>query len=270
MPTANRQHFTYPKERPIAKKTTHDQLVKAVASGNAKAVEAILAVDAKKTMNSSSVLCVAAERGHADCLALLLPWSGGKLVNQLAVKIAAEKGHAECLNLLIKHGRADLSDSMALAEAAGQGKVECVKLLLPHCSPRINNSWPLRSAAAGGHEECVKILLPLSNPKDNNSGALAAAACMGKAECVKMLIEGSDLLADGAKIARQAAARKHGDCARLIISEMARIPSCLEKIVESIQANPSRGSGAVLALCEEAMLAAGAGAKRRGASPRRI
>lgn len=133
-------------------------------------------------------LVMAARTGQADDVArLITPFYS---LNSYALEKSAEKGHAECVQLLIPFSEPDQDDSQALLLAAQNGHTECVRLLIPvsdmeHCAA-------LRSAAMNGHNDCVALLKDVSN-LDANKEALVWAVNNHHIECVKMLITVMDV-----------------------------------------------------------------------------
>ena len=113
-------------------------------------------------------------------------------LKSIALRLAADKGHLECVKLLIPHSDPKADDSAALRWAAEEGHLECVKLLIPHSDPKADDSAALRWSANNGHLECVKLLIPHSDPKADDSGALRLAAEEGNLECVRELMPHSD------------------------------------------------------------------------------
>lgn len=128
-------------------------------------------------------LLVAARTGQADDVARLINLS--RSLNSYALEKAAEKGHAECVKLLIPVSEPEQDNSQALERAAQNGHAECVRLLIPVSD--MNGCAALRSAAMMGHSECVALLKDVSNLQANKE-ALVWAVDNNHIECVKMLV----------------------------------------------------------------------------------
>ena len=64
-------------------------------------------------------------------------------LKSIALRLAADKGHLECVKLLIPHSDPKADDSAALRWAAEEGHLECVKLLIPHSDPKADDKRPL-------------------------------------------------------------------------------------------------------------------------------
>lgn len=112
----------------------------------------------------SYALHVAAEKGHTECVRLLIPVSNPLTLDSFALRWAAEKGHTECVRLLIPVSDPLALGSEALRWAAGNGRTDCVRLLIPVSNPRASSSWPLSRAVARGHTGCIELLKPVSDP----------------------------------------------------------------------------------------------------------
>lgn len=133
-------------------------------------------------------LVVAARMGHTDDVARLINPSYS--LNSFALEKAAEKGHAECVKLLIPVSEPGQDDSQALQLAAQNGQAECVRLLIPVSD--MNGCTALRSAAMNGHSDCVALLKDVSNLQANKE-ALLWAVGNGHTECVKRLMTVMDV-----------------------------------------------------------------------------
>ena len=117
-----------------------------------------------------------------------------------AMHIAAECGHAECIALLLEAGAdkdlADFEGTTALDLAAQNGDVEIVRLLLGGADKEVaasNLQKALRLAAWGGHSDVVKLLLEEGADKDaaekDGQTALHVAAGENNLEVVMSLLE---------------------------------------------------------------------------------
>ncbi len=181
-------------------------LIKAIDANSPACVELLLQAGAdanELTTPGYTPVHRAAEKGHWDCLSLLLAHNAhpNALYNgQTALMMAAAAGHHESMALLIA-AKADAAictpaDSTALHLAAYNGHAECVHLLLQiHADPNTvdrNGNTPLCLAAQRGHTACVSRLLReegINTEHKNKFGqaAMHLAALAGHADCITAL-----------------------------------------------------------------------------------
>jgi ankyrin repeat protein len=160
----------------------------------------------------------AVKKGDAEAVRLALEGgANAKKKDSMALRVAARRGHAQCVRLLIPACDALADRSNALATAAENGHLECVKLLIPVSDPLGSHGHALRLAAQRGHLECVRALIPASAALLTGSMALLMAALNGHAQCVKLLMEAGDSLAGGSQALLGAAERGHGACVELLL-----------------------------------------------------
>jgi hypothetical protein len=106
----------------------------------------------------------AAQRGHADCVATLLPHYPAKtLALNSILNETAYYGHVECIRLLIPVVDMVANNSVALAMAAKQGHIDCVKELLTVSNPLTDESYAFTQALKHNHTACVDFLYPVSD-----------------------------------------------------------------------------------------------------------
>jgi ankyrin repeat protein len=153
----------------------NERLVQAAKFGDLSTLTQALEGGAHAKESDSSALQWAAERGHAECVKLLIPASDPLVDNSMALRRAAKSGHAECVRLLVAVSDPLANNSEALCWAAENGHVECVIILLPASEPKMDNSYALRIAAHKGHADCVALLLPASDPLATDAKGLDAA-----------------------------------------------------------------------------------------------
>jgi ankyrin repeat protein len=131
-------------------------------------------MDKREVLNGR--LMKAAGLGDGSALARALEGGADALRGESeALVVAAERGHVECVRLLLPVSDALANDSCALRASARVGNANCVALLLPASDPLAKNSEALWWAAAHGHAECVRLLLPLSDPLALGEDGLDAA-----------------------------------------------------------------------------------------------
>ena len=162
-----------------------------------------------------TALLIAAERGHAECLRLLLEAGADHdKTNQYgstAVLFAVYSNNTECLRLLTEAGAdvdkinhrhdATIRDrdggrATALIRAARWGLAGCVRLLLnAGADTDKKNEHGLTAvylAACRNHTECLQLLLEASAETDtgdqNCNDALHGAAWKGHVNCLRLLL----------------------------------------------------------------------------------
>ena len=167
-------------------------------TGDADGVAHLLAEKEMPTEACTSALVQAAERGHIDCVRLLIPFSGDMGNDSIALALvrAAGDGHAECVEVLVPVCGAESINS-ALAIATRHGHADCVKLLISIPGPKVVFQQSLLYlAAAAGHVECVKLLIPVSDPMEKDSVALRSSIINRHTQCAKLLIPVSGQLVE--------------------------------------------------------------------------
>ena len=192
----------------------HD-LAKRSRQGDSVMVALLLAQGANARAGESLALRHAAEMGHLECLALLIPASDPRASLSLALRSAAKHGRVECLALLIPVSDPDAGHSDAIRWAAANGHADCVKVLISVSDPKAVDCQALRTAASKGHTECVKLLIPVSDPEACDSDALKLAAAAGHAECIKLLVPVTHRKTSRALLA--AAGGGHAECVKLLL-----------------------------------------------------
>ena len=125
-----------------------------------------------------ALLHVAARKGHADCLKLLLEQKGIEVncpnsEGMTPLHSAAQNGHCECIKLLLAHKDININAQItgtlyhnctALILAATKGYTECVKLLLSHKNIDLSLVYhhgyqPIHLAAQAGLVDMLKDIL---------------------------------------------------------------------------------------------------------------
>lgn len=213
-----------------------------------------------------SALSAACAEGQMACVEYLLPKNKRVCfdIDQVdtcvdvpapALVLAAEKGHTECVRLLLEH-RADVEaqrpkdGSTALHAAASGGHAACVKMLLTSgADPNAvmtdgMQGTPMYCAIADGKgaAACVEHLLQAGadpNHTINYFGggigvtSLHAAAAGGHTACVKLLLEwGADTRAvvDGLTPLQQARTNNRVECVRLLQNPPQQVVNSSSKI----------------------------------------
>uniref|UniRef100_A0A8C4HH88 Ankyrin repeat domain 52a n=1 Tax=Dicentrarchus labrax TaxID=13489 RepID=A0A8C4HH88_DICLA len=175
-----------------------------------------------------SVLYLAAQKGYARCVEVLLAQGASCLLNDnrlmwTPIHVAAANGHSDCLRMMIDYG--EEGDLTNVADKFGQ--------------------TPLMLAVLGGHTDCVHFLLEkgaLPDAKDKRgSTALHRGAVLGHDDCVTALLEhkASALCRDvqGSTPLHYAASRGHTEIlASLVQATMATDPQ--DKLLDNKQYTP--------------------------------
>jgi hypothetical protein len=166
-----------------------------------------------RSMFGKFPMLIAAERGHVDCVELLL----GKKADpdqmskedESALSSAAANGHVKCVSTLLNNGASiktgeGTGKGAALSRAALGGHLQCVTLLLnrkpvleknrPHVDIKDKESrTPLMLAAVMGNVECLRMLISRgANIEARNVKRTTAfmMACMGRhKDCIAALVE---------------------------------------------------------------------------------
>ncbi|KAE8302556.1 Kinase, NEK [Giardia duodenalis] len=212
----------------------------------------------KLTMYGGTALMRAVAHGYAEIMEMLVEKEGGMRDRngKTALMIAAEKGHPECIKLLVRNVRernslswtslmyaaciedadavrsslqeAGVKDSdgcTALVWAARTGHTECVKLLLEKEGGMQTSygSTALMSAAEEGHAGAVEVLLEKEGRMKDSDGqtALMYAAQNGHSKCVRLLVKKEGGVQDifGRTALMSAAEEGHTDCLALLLEK---------------------------------------------------
>lgn len=161
-----------------------------------------------RVIDGATPLHAAAERGHYECIEMLLDAGASACVETSQEKItplhlSSQEGHYRCMELLLSEGvavdAATLSGNMTPICLACQGHAECTKLLLDwganpnHIYEDVDvlPKTPLMVATEGDCVDCVKILV--EGGADVNratyTSPLILAAQNSSRECTKMLLD---------------------------------------------------------------------------------
>uniref|UniRef100_A0A8C3ADZ0 Ankyrin repeat domain 52a n=1 Tax=Cyclopterus lumpus TaxID=8103 RepID=A0A8C3ADZ0_CYCLU len=123
-----------------------------------------------------SVLYLAAQKGYARCVEVLLAQGASCLLNDnrlmwTPIHVAASNGHSDCLRMMIDYG--EEGDLTNVSDKFGQ--------------------TPLMLAVLGGHTDCVHFLLEKGASPDakdkRSSTSLHRGAVLGHDDCVTALLE---------------------------------------------------------------------------------
>lgn len=173
----------------------HERLADSARDGESSGLSWLIASGADPRHNGSSALRFAAERGHVECVKLLIPLSDPKANDSEALRKAAFNGHAECVLLLAPVSDPKANHSYALRWAAYNGQSETVRQLIPASDPKDSESCALRWAVRNGHVECAKLLIPVSTIK--TSRVVWAVLLCGNAEILSLMLASEPLFLAG-------------------------------------------------------------------------
>ncbi|XP_048474837.1 serine/threonine-protein phosphatase 6 regulatory ankyrin repeat subunit C-like, partial [Rhincodon typus] len=157
---------------------------------------------------TASPLHLAAYNGQSEALKVLV----GTLVNldvrdrtgRTPLYIAAQRGHADCVDVLIRHGasillKEQLTKGTSLHVAAANGRTDCLHLMIDSVTDAevlnavdAQGQTPLMLALTNGHLDCTQLLLEKGAPVDtaDNRGrtALHRGAVLGCDDSVAALL----------------------------------------------------------------------------------
>lgn len=138
-------------------------LTTAAFAGNAAEVARLIPLSGPTPLKNDA-LCLAAQKGHTECVKLLMAVSTHVVVSEhfSPLRKAAENGHVECVKLLLSVAEEDCIYK-ALCDAVRLKHTECVKVLMVACDVQYRRSLPLQLAAQY-NPECIDLLYHLSNP----------------------------------------------------------------------------------------------------------
>lgn len=174
----------------LSEKNLNHSLALSASSGDLAAIIELLGQGADPLFQNSQALCIAAMRGHAECVKLLAPISNAMASESRALVYAATHGHAECVALLIPFCSSKADNSIALLWAGGKDCLECFKLISPISEPLIGLTTVLCEAIDFGHADIVSFMLaqePLLVGKLDLPAALSAATASGHSELAALI-----------------------------------------------------------------------------------
>ncbi|XP_034629651.1 ankycorbin isoform X2 [Trachemys scripta elegans] len=190
-----------------------DRLLQAVENGDLEKVASLLgkkgASATKQDSEGKTAFHVAAAKGHAECLRIMMT-HGVDVTAQdgtghTALHLAAKNSHLDCIKRLLQSkcpaDSTDNSGKTALHYAASCGCLQVVQLLCEHKCPinvkDLDGNIPLLLAVQNGHAEICKHLLDHGadiNSRDKNGRTALMLACeAGGLNIVETLIrKGAD------------------------------------------------------------------------------
>ena len=192
---------------PMIENGPDDALSASSSEGRAEVVKILLqrCFEGHSKERLAHYLYLAASKGHADAVEILLEWGapleakGGKHGN--ALQVAALEGYPKVVTILLKRGAnfkvVDARFGMPLSAAAEKGHRLVTQLLLDAGAP-VNGrgGWygtPLISSIVGKDESIINNMLDNGADVNIQGGrhdcALMAAAALGKIDLVKKLID---------------------------------------------------------------------------------
>lgn len=143
----------------------HDELVISTVNGDLEHLTRILAQGADPRHKNSLPIILAADRGRAECVELLIPLSDPKSRSSLALVLAATNGHAECVRLLLPVSDTLRSAPRPFHAALQNGLAEIVASMISREPSLVQLIDPLlasQNALARGHAKLAAILLSIA------------------------------------------------------------------------------------------------------------
>ncbi|XP_077646251.1 ankycorbin isoform X2 [Lonchura striata] len=173
-----------------------DRLLQAVENGDPEKVASLLgkkgASATKQDSEGKTVFHLAATKGHAECLRIMVT-HGADVTAQdgaghSALHLAAKNSHPDCVKRLLQSkcpaDSTDNSGKTALHYAAACGCLQAVQLLCEHKCPinikDLDGNIPLLLAVQNGHTEVCRYLLDHGadiNMRDKNGRTALMMAC---------------------------------------------------------------------------------------------
>ncbi|KAJ3270002.1 hypothetical protein HK104_005000, partial [Borealophlyctis nickersoniae] len=227
-------------------------LLWAARNGRSKVILMLLDTEARASVaggtksafgeNSNIALRLAADKGHADVVRLLVSDPRAKVhfrARYRALRLAAFKGHLDVVRVLLD-ALVDADEGVrakkgeALVLAAAQGHLEVVRLLLEKgVDVPTDNDAALHRAVEKGHLEVVRLLLEKGvDVHAGDEAALHRAAKGGHLEVVRCLLDaGADVNGHfmGLDALGFAAKNGHLEVARLLLDSGADVHAHGEK-----------------------------------------
>lgn len=242
-------------DTPQTKQADNRKLLKAAAIGSAEAIRDMVS---KQDLSWGAALLVATQKGHPECVALLLKHSdeddrGDALVGSGAAN------RVLCMRLLIEAGCSIGKRNLALRKAATQGHTEYVKAILPFAEAEHETLWPAEVASLNGHASCLELLLP-GNPNEYlNDHILIGAAEHGHLECVNLLLARNGCLKE-ARLGALCAAldNNQNKVVNRLLGDADTAIQCkksVNPILDSITADNHAALATLLPLCEKDTIA---------------
>lgn len=138
----------------------------------------------------SSELILAAGNGDHKKVKRLLPVADPNVLGSRALLVACQKGHLECVKLLLP--LASLEDTQSIGQQLAEHGPSCDALaLLVHHDPEFAPML-LVHAVAGKNIKAATVLSELTDPKHKDSLALQWAVLTGQEDMVNVLFDVSD------------------------------------------------------------------------------
>ena len=200
---------------------------------------------------------VVAERGHTECLAVLLemfPFNARYCdMYDRALCAAAAYGQIECVQKLLHNGGAKLlrQKCWALEKAVANGHKNVVELLLTVTDPNLIHNGGLHVAVKHNRKDLVELLLPLSDMHVDKGRALETAARCGYTDIVAVLLTKCDPSVNGSEAVVLATEHRHTEIVRLLcnVSKIEGSEHAQSAIVHAIKNNDMECFSLLLPTC---------------------
>ena len=190
--------------------TLNNRLLNASTEGNCGELRRLLTGGGRTTIMNDlcrSLLMLAAEHGHADCVKILLDFGADvhhwDIEGDTALSLAAANGHSECVSLLIEAG-SDVNNyspnGTPLIQASACGDADSVRmLLLAGADPSASVSYgktALQFATERGDAICTRLLLESGArlahydefPSESGMDEMMLAVASGNEECIQLIL----------------------------------------------------------------------------------
>lgn len=168
-------------------KSSWSALHHAAANGRLGDVRQLLATGTFKQNDKAASLRLAAQMGHDDIVAVLLPISQPSIYRHYPLQAAAAHGYKHIVARLLTIDQPKTNIHYALVAAAEQGFLSVVSILAP-ISSRMGCTKALVAAVLAEQSQVVEQLLPFSRPTDDDSMALRWAVELNDPYTIDLLV----------------------------------------------------------------------------------
>jgi len=138
------------------------ELILAAEDGDHKKVKRLLTVADPEALGSRALL-VACQKGHLECVKLLLPLASLEDSQSVGKQLAEHGTSPEALALLVNHD--PKFAPMLLVHAVTGKNLKAVTVLSELTDPKYKDSLALQWAVVTGQEDIVDVLFDVSDPK---------------------------------------------------------------------------------------------------------
>ena len=175
---------------PKKKKATREEVISWFSTGN---LDQLQTHDCDDVLDSN-LYCVAAAKGHLNCIKWLYEEKGFSFSGKQACLSAAENGHLDCLQYLHTHG-CPWINHWPCTRAAANGHLACLKYAHEN-GCQMDSKETCANAAFGGNIECLKYA---HRTTGWDQKTLLFAAIRNNIECLKYAYENGCPITSGAR-----------------------------------------------------------------------